>query len=485
MRVQFQSEVTDIAYNSSRVKPGCCFVAIPGGVRDGHDFVPMAVHAGARVIVTERPVSVPATVENVVVENSRDALARLSAEYFAHPSREMMLVGVTGTNGKTTITYLMESIWRVWKQTPGVIGTVNARFAGNTESVSHTTPESYEVQRLLRHMRNTHVRAAIMEVSSHALVQSRVVGCDFDGAIFTNLTQDHLDYHRDMEDYFQSKARLFRERLVVSHKRRVWSVVNWDDEYGKRLTQGSGYLSYRYSRSDVACEVYPRQMLVTTDGIAMEVMTPKGNLRVHSKLRGHFNVSNILAVIAASVLQGIPMEVIREGIESLSLVPGRLEPCGVPGGPAVFVDYAHTPDALLHVTKALKAICKGRLITVFGCGGDRDRGKRPLMGEIAATHSDFIVVTSDNPRTEDPMTIIHEIMSGVGRSPNAMQHLVEPDRRAGIRAALKMASPKDIVLIAGKGHEDYQIIGTTKHHFDDREVVAEYYLTHNQARERR
>lgn len=467
-------EITDIAYNSARVKPGCCFVAIQGGARDGHDFIPMAVHAGAKVVISQHPVTVPESVTNVVVEDSRDALARLSVDYFSHPSREMTLVGVTGTNGKTTITYLLESVWRAWKKSPGVIGTVNARFAGNTESVAHTTPESYEIQRLLRHMRNGGVECTVMEVSSHALTQSRVVGCDFDGAIFTNLTQDHLDYHRDMEDYFCAKARLFRERLIVSDKRRVWAVVNIDDPYGKRLTEGLGYICYRYSR-EKSCEIYPRQMLVTTDGIIMEVVTPKGTVRIHSKLRGHFNVSNILAVIGAAQLQGIPLEIIKAGIESLPVVPGRLEPAGIANGPAVFVDYAHTPDALLHVTKALQAICKGKLITVFGCGGDRDRAKRPLMGEIAANHSNFVAITSDNPRTEDPMSIIHQIMVGVGRSPNGMLHLVEPDRRAAIAAALKMAGPKDIVLIAGKGHEDYQIIGTTKYHFDDREVVAEFY----------
>lgn len=467
-------EFTDIAYNSSRVRPGCCFVAIPGVTRDGHDFIPMAIHAGARVVVSQHPVSVPDSVMNLVVEDSRDALARLSVDYFNHPSREMTLVGVTGTNGKTTITYLLESVWNAWNKKPGVIGTVNARFAGTVEPVSHTTPESYELQRILRHMRNNDVSCVVMEASSHALAQSRVVGCDFDGAIFTNLTQDHLDYHHDMEDYFQAKARLFRERLVVSHKSKVWGVVNWDDPYGRRLVEDLGVLCYRYSLTE-KCEVYPKQMLVTTDGITMEVVTPKGNLRIHSSLRGHFNVSNILAVVAASVLQGIPLKVIRDGIEALKLAPGRLEPVGVAGGPAVFVDYAHTPDALLNVTKALNSICKGRLITVFGCGGDRDRGKRSLMGEIASNHSDFVVVTSDNPRTEDPMHIIHEIMKGVGRGKNYMMHLVEPDRRSAINAALKMATPKDIVLVAGKGHEDYQIIGTIKHHFDDREVVAEFY----------
>lgn len=467
-------EITDIAYNSARVKPGCCFVAISGASRDGHDFIPMAVHAGAKVVISQHPVTVPESVVNLVVEDSRDALARLSADYFGHPSREMALVGVTGTNGKTTITYLLEAVWRAWKKSTGVIGTVNARFGGNTEPVAHTTPESYEIQRLLRHMRNSGVECSVMEVSSHALTQSRVVGCDFDGAIFTNLTQDHLDYHRDMEDYFFAKARLFRERLIVSDKRRVWAVVNIDSPYGKRLTEGLGYICYRYSL-ERPCEVYPKQMLVTTEGITMEVMTPQGNVRIHSKLRGHFNVSNILAVIGAAQLQGIPLDLIREGIESLPVVPGRLEPSGVAGGPAVFVDYAHTPDALMHVTKALKAICKGKLITVFGCGGDRDKSKRPLMGEIAADYSDFVVVTSDNPRTEEPMAIIQQIMAGVGQSPNAMLHRVEPDRRSAIGAALKMAGPKDIVLIAGKGHEDYQIIGTTKYHFDDREVVAEFY----------
>ena len=324
-------EITDIAYNSARVKPGCCFVAISGLARDGHDFVPMAIHGGAKVVVTQHPVDVPESVLNVVVEDSRDALARLSDQYFAHPSREMMMVGVTGTNGKTTITYLMEAVWRAFGKKPGVIGTVNARFAGKTEEVSHTTPESYELQRLLRHMRNNAVDSAIMEVSSHALAQSRVVGCDFDGAIFTNLTQDHLDYHRDMEEYFRAKARLFRERLVVSDKRRVWGVVNIDDPYGKRLTEGLGYICYRYSL-EKPCEIYPKQMLVTTEGIIMEVMTPKGNVRIHSKLRGHFNVSNILAVVGAAQLQGIPLDVIKVGIESLPVVPGRLEPVAVPGG---------------------------------------------------------------------------------------------------------------------------------------------------------
>ncbi len=468
------SEFTDIAYNSSRVKPGCCFVAIPGTTRDGHDFIPMAIYAGAKVVVSQRPVSVPDSVTNLVVEDPRDALARLSAEYFNHPSREMVLVGVTGTNGKTTITYLMESVWKAWNRIPGVVGTVNARFSGTVEPVSHTTPESYELQRILRRMRNGGVQCAVLEASSHALAQSRVVGCDFDGAIFTNLTQDHLDYHRGMEDYFQAKARLFHERLVVSHKQKVWGVVNWDDPYGRLLIKDLGYLCYRYSLTE-KCEVFPRQMAATTDGITMEVSTPQGSLRIRSQLRGLFNASNILAVIAASLLQGIPLKVIRGGIETLKLAPGRLEPVGVVGGPAVFVDYAHTPDALLNVTKALKMICKGRLITVFGCGGDRDRGKRPLMGEIAANHSDFVVVTSDNPRTEDPMHIIHEIMTGVGRGRHHMTHLVEPDRKSAIHAALKMAHPRDIVLIAGKGHEDYQVIGTIKHHFDDREMVQKFY----------
>lgn len=469
-------DIIDIAYNSAQVKPGCCFVAITGSARDGHQFIPMAVHAGAKVIVSQYPVDVPRDVKNVVVEDSRDALARLSAQYFNYPSRELNLIGITGTNGKTTLTYLLESIWQAAQRRPGVMGTVNCRFAGTVESVSHTTPESYELQRLLRHMVDHQVSDAVMEVSSHALSQSRVTGCEFDGAIFTNLTQDHLDYHADMEDYFQAKVKLFRERLVVSSKQRVWAVINWDDVYGKRLCENLGYPMYRYSLHDKV-EVYPQQMLVTTDGIIMEVITPKGHLRVRSALRGHFNVSNILAAIAAATQQGISAEHIVQGIAELKVVPGRLEPVVVQHGPAIFVDYAHTPDALLNVTKALRQLTKGRLITVFGCGGDRDQSKRPLMGKIAAQNSDLIVVTSDNPRTEEPISIINNILVGVSRAGlrDSEDCIVEADRRTAIHVALRQAQPGDVVLIAGKGHEDYQIIGTTKHHFDDREVVQEFY----------
>jgi UDP-N-acetylmuramoyl-L-alanyl-D-glutamate--2,6-diaminopimelate ligase len=464
-------DISGIAYHADSVSPGSCFVAIRGKSVDGHRFVRDAVAKGASVVVTDMPVPVPEEVTNVVVEDTRDALARLSSAYFDDPSLKMKLVGVTGTNGKTTITYLMESIFEAAGFKPGIIGTVEYRFGSERRSAPHTTPESYDLQKLLGDMASSGVDACAMEVSSHALDMGRVVGCHFDGAIFTNLSPEHLDYHGEMEAYYESKARLFGERLIASVKGGAFAVVNVDDPYGRRLAASVHVPLWRYGLcedADVTCS------LVSSDrnGVSMAMRTPVGRTMVHSKLLGRFNALNILAAVSASLAMGIELEVIKEAVERVERIPGRLE--SVPNGRDIlaFVDYAHTPDALKNVLLHAADLAKGRLIVVFGCGGDRDREKRPLMGKVVAEKANAAVVTNDNPRTEDPMDIIGMIEPGLEEG-GMKEYEIIPDRREAIARAVDIARPGDVIVVAGKGHEDYQIIGTEKRHFDDKEVLEE------------
>ncbi len=473
-------DIAAIAYHTGQVVPGSCFVAIRGTTSDGHAYVDEALRRGAQVVVTERPVvELPFGVTNIVVRDTRDALARLSAAHFNNPSLGMKLVGVTGTSGKTTITYLLEEIFCAAGWSPGVIGTVEYRYAGTRHTASHTTPESYELQKLLRAMADRSVTACAMEVSSHALDMERVVACHFDGAIFTNLTPEHLDYHKDMDAYYTSKARLFLERLVASVKEKPFAVVNTDDAYGRLLAASITVPLVSYGLTPGAL-VTTTMFTCDAEGLAMRVRTPRGDVNIRSELVGRFNALNILAAVAAGISLDIDLATIAQAVARVTRIPGRVDRVPNEKGVLAFVDYAHKPDALVSVLSYAKELAKGRLIVVFGCGGDRDRVKRPLMGEAVARFADIAVVTSDNPRTEDPDAIIEMILPGLeqggmhrGTGAGSAHYEVIADRRAAIARAAELSRAGDVLVVAGKGHEDYQIVGTEKRHFDDREVLVE------------
>ena len=479
-------EIRGLFYDSRQVVPGGLYFALRGTKVDGHAFVAAAVANGAVGVVVEDPDAVPAGIPYVQVACARQAMAQLAATYFGHPTTVGPLVGITGTNGKTTTTFLMEGILAAAGIPAGVLGTISYRFGDIAIEASHTTPESVELQAALRQLADAGARSFVMEVSSHALEQYRVDGCRFDVAIFTNLTRDHLDYHGTMESYLQSKQRLFRELLAPARGKGVrTAVINLDDPAAEQFLAVAAGPTLTYGLANGAA-VTVRDVTISTAGIHGTLVTPLGTAQLASPLLGRFNLSNLLAAAAAGVALGLPLAAISAGLHQHRTVPGRLESVPNRCDITVLVDYAHTGDALENVLKTLVELNPRRLITVFGCGGDRDRGKRPVMGEIAVRMSDCAIVTSDNPRTEDPHAIIAEIVAGI--SPLDVKeytvtelqsglatgkgYVVVPDRRAAIRGAIALAEPGDIVLLAGKGHEDYQIIGTTKHHFDDREEAT-------------
>ncbi|MBI2370333.1 MAG: UDP-N-acetylmuramoyl-L-alanyl-D-glutamate--2,6-diaminopimelate ligase [Deltaproteobacteria bacterium] len=468
--------ISGLAYHSAGVREGNLFVAMRGVRADGHRYLEDAVTRGAAAVVVQEPVSVPASVTVIEVAEPRRALAALAAAYYGDPSAGMTLVGITGTNGKTTTSFLLESIFQAAGGRPGVIGTVTYRYGQTARPASVTTPESLDLQHMLREMADAGVTHVAMEVSSHALDMHRADSCQFDCAIFTNLTQDHLDYHGSLDEYWRCKARLFTELLSRPPKgNRATAVLNLDDPRGAALAPTLPVRVLTFGMSPEA-QVTPRQFRFTPGGTDAVIATPQGELSLRARLLGEFNLFNMLGAIGAGVALGIPLEAIRRGIEALASVPGRLEAVGE--GPfTVVVDYAHTPDALERILKVVRGFCQGRLITLFGCGGDRDRTKRPIMGRVAATLSDLVVITSDNPRTEVPEKIIEEIVQGLPAEfpqfrpgPGAERgYTTLVDRRQAIRLAIALARPKDAVVLAGKGHEDYQILGTQKHPFDDRE----------------
>lgn len=462
-------DISEVAYHTSEVKPGSCFVAIRGLKEDGHRYVEQAIARGATAVVVEKDVPVPQGVAKIVVEDSRDALARLSAQLFGEPTKQLRLVGITGTNGKTTTAGLIEAVWKQAGFKTAVLSTVSYRWDGFEKEAQRTTPEASDLQRMFKDMVKDGVGDCVMEVTSHAVDLKRVVGCHFDGAVFTNLSEDHLDYHKDMESYFNCKARLFRERLVVSEKNRLWAVVNWDDPYGKALCKGLPAKLWRFSAKEKT-EIHLKQVRSHWKGLQMEVSTPLGDVALSSPLIGQFNAMNILAAVGTGLAMQIPLEQIAAGVAAFTGVAGRLEKIPNTMGFEVFVDYAHTPAALEGTLSALKHLNPKRIITLFGCGGNRDRLKRPLMGEAAERFSDTVIVTSDNPRDEDPEAIIGEILRGFRGGPEFYKIT---DRRDAIAKALDMARPGDCVLIAGKGHEAYQEAGGKKIFFDDRTVVRE------------
>ncbi|MFO8057457.1 MAG: UDP-N-acetylmuramoyl-L-alanyl-D-glutamate--2,6-diaminopimelate ligase [bacterium] len=490
--------ITGIHYDSRKVNGGDLFVAVPGTRQDGAAFVPMAFENGAAAVLAEKPVKGMPT---LVAPGVRMAMGIIAGRLAGRPDLEMDLFAITGTNGKTTVSYLVESMFKAAGERPGVVGTVNYRVEDEKLPAETTTPESVDIFETLSWMLAKQARRVVIEVSSHALDQMRVSGLRISRAVFTNLSREHLDYHRDLEEYYQAKKKLFSEvikggwREPLREEDTPLAVINLDEEHGTRLAQelGEGVNIAGYAVHNPEAENRALDVHTSMEGCRFTFRAKDGGLELSSPLLGAHNVENILAAATLAKAAGISPEAIQKGVESLPSVPGRLEPVKNPHGLTVVVDYAHTPDALSHAVEACGALAPGRLITVFGCGGDRDTGKRPEMGKIAVFGSHLSVVTSDNPRTEDPPGIIEHILAGVREAGGreiaceelegnpvpalditAPAYTVIPDRSMAIRAAVRLAEPGDIVLIAGKGHEDYQILGSRKIHFDDREKAAEF-----------
>ena len=469
-----------LRYDSREVVPGDLFVALRGSLADGHDYLPQALALGAAALLVDAlPASLPAPAVAIEVADTRRALAPMAARFFGRPADELDLVGITGTNGKTSTSFLVESMVRAAGRRVGLIGTIEVRFADERRRSVNTTPESLDLQRTLREMRTRGVEAVAMEVSSHGLALGRVEGCRFAAAALTNVTQDHLDFHGDMAGYVDAKVRLFRDHLRPG----AAAVVNVDDPSAGAFVaaaRAAGARLLRVSRRpDAAAEIAVLRADVRLDGTRATLRVPGGELELASPLVGEFNVENLAVAVGVAVGLGVSHDAIARGVASCPQVPGRVERvAGEAAGPIVLVDYAHTPDAVEKLLRTLRPLARGRLIAVFGCGGDRDRGKRPLMAQAVAAFCDRAIATSDNPRTEDPEKILDDLEPGLRAltrvAPEALDGTSRawtrvPDRRRAIELALGLARPEDTVVIAGKGHEDYQIIGRERLPFDDRE----------------
>jgi UDP-N-acetylmuramoyl-L-alanyl-D-glutamate--2,6-diaminopimelate ligase len=463
------ASVTGLTADSRRVAPGDCFVAVPGLRQDARAFVRDAAARGATVVVTEgQPLDV--AVAQVMVPSARTALARLADAYYEQPSRRLTVVGITGTNGKTTTSYLVDALLRVGGGPTGVIGTVGYVIGQDRLEASQTTPESLDVQAMLARLVASGARGCTMEVSSHALVLARVEGVQFDVAVFTNLTQDHLDFHGSLEEYGRAKRRLF-ELLERSEKPRRVAVINADDPASASMVDGL-HLDVLTYGVRAAATVRGLDAESSIDGIRMQVDTPQGRTDLKSALVGAHNVENLLAAVACGLALELPLPTIVQALSGVTAVPGRFEQVRAGQPFLVVVDYAHTPDALERVLTTARKLTRGRLGVVFGCGGDRDRGKRPIMGEISARLADAVWVTSDNPRSEDPRAIIGDIVAGVQGVPGGAGRCATlPDRQQAILSALAWARRDDTIVIAGKGHETYQILGSETVPFDDRDVA--------------
>ncbi len=499
-----QKEIEGLAYHSKQIQKGYLFTALRGTEVDGHQFIEEVIERGAEAVVMEEDIKIPmggsgltlpqkgatsgapTPVTMISVSNSRQALAKMASTFYGDPSSRVKLIGITGTNGKTTTTYLLESIFKKAGGSVGVIGTINYRFSEKIMPAPNTTPESLDLQRILWEMLREGTSHVVMEVSSHGLALERVYGCQFDGVVFTNFSSEHLDYHKTLDQYFESKRKLFSDYLARSHKPKKFAVTNQDDPRGEEIIKGMNLPAIRYGMSP-SCDITADQVVSSFEGLSCRVRTPRGDLSIHSKLIGSFNLHNLLAAVSVATAMEVPLETIQEGVEGLEGVSGRFEKIENRKGIHVIVDYAHTPDALERALLGLRSILEsaspnnGKVITVFGCGGDRDRTKRPLMGKVAGRYSDLAILTSDNPRTEDPFAILDEVEKGLTSLPFKEIHSDEieiwrsrkgylkiPNRREAIHLAIQLAQPPDAVLIAGKGHEDYQIIGKKKFPFDDR-----------------
>jgi UDP-N-acetylmuramoyl-L-alanyl-D-glutamate--2,6-diaminopimelate ligase len=463
-----QQMVRGLTTNSQAVKPGDLFIGMPGTRVDGGDFWDSAIAAGAVAAVVSQAATAKAVGKVgpetllIAVDDVPAVCAQLAVVFNGRPTDQLKMIGVTGTNGKTTTTHLIEFLLARSQQKPMLMGTLYTRWPGFNEVARHTTPFPVDLQQQLAKGLAAGCQQAIMEVSSHALSQGRALGCQYDVAVFTNLTQDHLDYHKDMEDYFEAKALLFSPQYL-----RGTAIVNIDDAYGQRLAAQLGNRCWRYSTEGKA-DLCLSDVVYGATGVSGMLHTPKGSMAFQSPLVGQFNLANMLAAIGAGLVLGFDLATMVAALPDFVGVPGRMERVQVDAAQdiSVIVDYAHTPDSLENLLKASRPFIPGQMICVFGCGGDRDRTKRPKMGGIAAALADQVVVTSDNPRTENPETILQDVLAGI---PQTVQPLVLADRAEAIKQAILAAKPGDGILIAGKGHEDYQILGTEKIHFDDRE----------------
>ena len=480
-----QRDIKNISFNSKEIGADCLFVALKGTRVNGHDYIPEALASGAQALIVEEDTHTEHDITIIRVPDTRIALANVADCFYQHPSRKLTVIGITGTNGKTTISYLLESILKEAGHNPGVIGTIDYRFGTHHRAAPNTTPNALDLQKIMKEMVDAGVSHLIVEVSSHALDQHRVEALNFDVAVFTNLSPEHLDYHDTLEQYAEAKKLLFTYYINQSTKEKTSAVINCDDPLGDSLCTATKAQMLRYGITE-GVEISVKKSTLTSDGLSMLVTTPKGDVEIHSSLIGTFNSENILAAAGAALTQDCPLATIKKGIAQVNLIPGRLERVPNSKGLTILIDYAHTSDALDHVLTVLRSLCSGRLITVFGCGGDRDKTKRGPMGDTATRKSDLTIITSDNPRTEEPMDIIAQIETGIDQTAincydlNQLKdaglhkaYTVIAQRRAAIRTAVRFTKPGDILLVAGKGHEDYQIIGTTRHHFSDREEITE------------
>jgi UDP-N-acetylmuramoyl-L-alanyl-D-glutamate--2,6-diaminopimelate ligase len=461
-------EIAGIAYDSRNVGPGDLFVCIKGFVENGHDYIRQALVRGAVAVVVEEGYTASYQVPCVTVPNTRQALAHLAKKFYGHPSSQLKLIGITGTNGKTTTSYLIKSILRAAGYEVGLVGTISYAVGHKVQTAPRTTPESLDLQRLLREMVDAGMDYAVLEVSSHSLELERVAGCEFACAVFTNISQDHLDFHPSLEHYVAAKQKLFKQL-----GKEACAVINMDDAWAERMVEATAGRVLGYSvkhDAQVSVEEYKSSL----EGISATLNTSQGRFALQSPLIGEYNLYNLLAAVGVALEQGVDQAVICKGIAGMKQVPGRFESIDCREGFGVVVDYAHTDDALMNLLTTASKLCTGRLITVFGCGGERDAGKRPKMGKIAADLSDFSIITSDNPRSEDPMQIINQVEQGmIGADKDYNDYLVCPDRFWAIHQAINMAKPGDLVVISGKGHEDYQVLADKTISFDDREVARQ------------
>ena len=457
-------EITGLVYDSRRAVSGALFVALHGEKADGTAYIEDAIQRGAAAVVSQTPCASGGHFPCIQVADARLALAKLAVSFYGHPAARLCTIGITGTNGKTTISFMLREILKTAGRRPGLLGTVRYEIGDRVLPASRTTPEAPDLQFMFAQMERAGCDSAVMEVSSHALAQHRVEGILYDAAVFTNLTQDHLDYHGTLEEYFNVKARLFNQ---VSR----FAVINCDDPWGKRLLSERKFLarlvSYGFEEGAAVRGLNP---VTDTKGSRMRVQSPWGEVEIKLSLIGRFNLYNALAAFAAAAALGIPVEIIVKALAEMPCVPGRLEAVENKKGKRVYVDYAHTDDALLNVLGTLREITPGRLVVVFGCGGNRDKGKRPLMGKVAARLADYSIITNDNPRNEVPEKIAADIAGGFDSD---RKYEIVLDRKAAIVRGLELIGKKDVLLVAGKGHEAYQEFNGAIFPFDDREAVRE------------
>ncbi|GKX29079.1 UDP-N-acetylmuramoyl-L-alanyl-D-glutamate--2,6-diaminopimelate ligase [Vallitalea longa] len=461
--------ISNIQYDSRKVTDNSLFVCIKGFKVDGHDYAEKAIANGAKALLVEDNIErIDKDITILKVEDTRKVIAFIAERYYNHPSDKFRLIGVTGTNGKTSITYLTKSIIEEFDKKTGIIGTIENRIGNKVLKASRTTPESLDLQELFYNMFQENVNAVVMEVSSHSLALHRVDASRFDVGIYTNLTLDHLDFHKTMENYRDAKLKLFKMCEI--------GVINIDDKYGPYMIENGTCKRYlTYGIENEKADLNAADLNIDLNGVTFNVVYEGETHQVSLNTPGKFSVYNALASMGACLALGVPMDVVIRGLKKNKGIRGRFQSFTSDKGYTVIVDYAHAPDGLLNVLQSMKEFAKARIITVFGCGGDRDTSKRPVMGEIAGNNSDFCVITSDNPRTEDPVSIINEVEIGMKKT--ECEYVKIPDRLEGIQKALSMAQKGDLILIAGKGHEDYQILHDKVIHFDDAEVVLNYFMT--------